>query len=280
MRDSGVDVLLVTYNRAAYTRLSLPRLLETADENTRVWLWHNGTDEETLSVVRSHSEHPRVYRFHHSVENVKLTEPTNWILREGRAEYFAKVDDDCLVPDQWINTLRRAHEAEPRFGAIGCWHFMEDDFDEAVCRHKIQEFGGGQSIIRHPWIGGSGFLMKRRCVEETGFIDPRHRGITGYFTRAALKGWINGWYLPLLVQEHMDDPRAPNTMLKTDEDMLRCMPLSSSRTGARTVADWDRQLRNSAAELQRLPSNAAYYHPWLAAGRRLLGRIGLPRLGR
>ena len=38
MRRPGVDVLMITYNRPEYTRLSLERLLTSAPEEMRVWL--------------------------------------------------------------------------------------------------------------------------------------------------------------------------------------------------------------------------------------------------
>ncbi len=277
MRQPGVDVLMITYNRPEYTRLSLERLLESADADTRVWLWHNGTDEETLAVVREQLEHPSVHKFHHSPENVKLRDPTNWILQEGNSEYVSKVDDDCLVPEGWIDVLTRAHEAEPSFGALGCWRFMPEDYDEASAARKIREFRGGNRVMCHPWVEGSGFLLKRECVDKVGLLTPRESGITGYLIRVALKGWVNGWYFPFLWQEHMDDPRAPHTLLKTDADFLKYAPLSAPLSGAETVAQWDRQLRKSAANLQRLPSNASYYRPWRRLARRLLGRLGLNR---
>ena len=46
--EQSIDILMITYNRPEYTRLSLERLLATCDESMRVWVWHNGTDEETL----------------------------------------------------------------------------------------------------------------------------------------------------------------------------------------------------------------------------------------
>lgn len=275
MKQPGIDVLMITHKRAQYTRLSLPRVLASATENTRVWLWHNGTHEETLAAVQEHADHPAVHRFHHSQENVKLREPTNWVLTEGRSEYVAKVDDDCLVPENWIDVLTRAHQAEPSFGAIGCWHFMPEDYDEKTGGQKIEQFRGGHKVLRHPWVGGTGFVLKRECVDRVGLLRPTEGGITSYFIRIALKGWVNGWYFPLLWMEHMDDPRAPNTVLRSDADFLEHLPLSSSRAGAETLAQWDQHLRNSAAYLQKSPSHAAYYRPWRRSARRLLGRIGL-----
>ncbi len=273
MSDGGIDILMITYNRPAYTRLSLPRLLETCDETCRVWLWHNGTDEETLDVVCSHLDHPRVHEFHHSLQNKKLREPTNWLFENARGEYVSKVDDDCLVPRDWLTILRKAHDDEPRFGALGCWHFMPEDFCAKVCDQKIRTFRRGHSAICHPWVGGSGFLLKRKCVTRVGLLRSKDTGMTGYHVRVALKGWVNGWYYPLLWQEHMDDPRAPHTLLKSDTDLQQHLPLSACNFGAETLDQWDRQLRCSAQALQRLPSNPLYFHPWRVTLRRQRDRL-------
>ena len=99
MRDEGIDVLMITYNRPAYTRLALSELLARSDDSMRVWLWHNGEDAETLEVVREFEEHPRVYRSYHSKENLGLTGPTNWLFENAKGAYISKVDDDCVVPE-------------------------------------------------------------------------------------------------------------------------------------------------------------------------------------
>ena len=114
-----VDVLMITYNAADYVAVTLPSLLDSCDENTRVWLWHNGDDERTLETTRSFADDPRVERFHHSRENVGLTDPTNWVWTEGSGDFVSKVDDDCLLPSTWIADLRAAHRSFDGFGAIG-----------------------------------------------------------------------------------------------------------------------------------------------------------------
>src|SRR5262249_24933662 len=126
--DRSVDVLMITYNRPEYTRLSLQRLLDSCSEDARVWVWHNGADADTLGVVEALRGHPRFCRFHHSPENRKLREPTNWLWSQATGLYLSKVDDDCLVPDGWIEKLRCAHEDVPEFGVIGCWRFEDEDF--------------------------------------------------------------------------------------------------------------------------------------------------------
>ncbi|MEO1008324.1 MAG: glycosyltransferase family A protein [Planctomycetota bacterium] len=268
-----IDILMITYNRAPYTRLSLSRLLETCDESVRVWIWQNGSDPETLEVVSGFRDHPRVFRFRHSEENRKLRDPTNWLLSESDGEFVSKVDDDCLVPVNWLEVLRKAHEDEPRLGAIGCWRFMPEDFRPELAQKKIREFRGTHKILVHPWVEGSGFLLKRDCVRRIGLLREKESGITGYLTRVALAGWTNGWYYPFLWQEHMDDPRAPHTLIRTDDDLQKFLPLSARNFGATTVQAWDARLRRSAEELQRLPSSPRYYAPWRAALRRRVRRV-------
>jgi glycosyltransferase involved in cell wall biosynthesis len=63
----------------------------------RVWVWHNGTDEETLEIVQSFRDHPSFFKFHHSIENKKLNEPTNWLWTHAKGDFLSKVDDDCQM---------------------------------------------------------------------------------------------------------------------------------------------------------------------------------------
>lgn len=110
MNAKTVDIQVVTYNLAHYTRLSLEQLLTSSEESCRNRVSHNGTDSETPDVVRAFERYPRLHHLHHSPENLHLTEPTNWLSRASDGEYLGKVDDDTIVPDGWIETLVAAHE--------------------------------------------------------------------------------------------------------------------------------------------------------------------------
>jgi GT2 family glycosyltransferase len=269
---STVDILLITCRRPEYTRRSITRLLETCDADTRVWLWHNGGDAETLAVTSSFARDDRVHRFHHSPVNRVLREPTNWLLTESDGAYLAKVDDDCLMPDGWIETLRRAHVDEPRFGVLGCWRFPDEDFDPALSEPKIQTFGGGHRVLRNCWVEGSGFLMKRACVERAGTLRAGE-SFTQYCIRVAAAGWINGWYYPFLAQEHMDDPRAEHSLLRSDDDLAEHLPLSAKNRGVTSLAQWVDQLRASARTVQAAPFDPRQYVGARKRVRRLLTRL-------
>jgi len=258
MPNADVDVLMITYNRPAYTRLALSELLKRSGPSTRVWVWQNGDDPETLSVVEDFR--PQLFRYHHSRENARLTKPTNWLFENARGAFLSKVDDDCIVPEQWDRKLAQAHVDEPRFGVVGCWRFPDEDFIPELANRKIRTFSGGHRLLVNMWVEGSGYLMKRACVERLGLLQEG-RSFPDYCIRIGRLGWVNGWMYPFLYQEHMDDPRAEHSVLRTDADLVHRLPLSASRNGVQTLEAWVAQLKRSARLVQSAPMDPAYWSP-------------------
>lgn len=263
-----IDVLMITYNRPKYTRLALTRLLETCDDRMRVWVWQNGNDPATLDVVQSLTGHPRLHRFHHSPENQRLTAPTNWLFQESDGDFVSKVDDDCLMPFGWADTLRQAHADEPRFGVLGCWRFPEEDFRPDVASRKIKAFSGGHRLMLNCWVEGSGYLMRRQCVEQQGLLREGS-SFTRYCIDVARRGWVNGWYFPFLYQEHMDDPASDNCEIREDADLLKSPPLMAQRWGVTTVSEWRNCFRDEALQLQAASPDPRAYVGW----RRRMGSV-------
>jgi len=261
---------MITYNRPQYTRLSLKALLDSCDETMRVWVWQNGNDRETIDVVNSFREHRCFFKYHHSPENKRLNEPTNWLWENAEGQFLSKVDDDCLVSPDWAHKLRMAHFDEPRFGVIGCWRYFPEDFVSEAAQKKIIGFDHGHKLMQNCWIEGSGYLMKRQCVNQLGVLKPGWN-FTTYCIRLAVKGWVNGWYYPFIFQEHMDDPRSQYTQLRTDKDLEKGIPLTAKNFGVATVEQWLAFLKNDAAVLQKAHLDPKKYIGW----RMKMGRLGL-----
>lgn len=266
------DIVMITYRSAGYLHLSLPRLLDSLGEDDRVWLWHNGDDEATLEALRPYTADPRVERFHHSRENVRLREPTNWLWQESTAEFVSKVDDDCLVSPEWLDTFAAAHRDIPGLGVVGSWRHWPEEFRPELAERKIQTFPGGHRLMRNPWVQGSAHLLRRQLAAEAGYLREGE-SFTEFCLRLAMKGAINGFYFPFVHEEHMDDPRSPNTLIRTDADLADRLPLSAQRNGIRTVEEWIAQLERSAVVLQGAPYETKHYRGWRPKVKHLNQRI-------
>lgn len=268
-----LDILMITYNRPGYTALALKRLLESCSDQMRVWVWHNGNHRETLDVVRSFASHPRLYKLHHSPENQRLNVPTRWLWEQSEAEFVSKVDDDCLLPDGWGDTLMAAHDDNPELGVIGAWRFPEEDFVPELAKKKIRSLKGGHQIMENCWVQGSGYILRRQVVKELGGL--KEESFSNFCIRAALKGWKNGWYYPFIREEHMDDPRSEFCEIKTDEDFMAQRPLSAINDNVTTVAEWAKRVKYMAKVVQAASPNPLHYHGW-----RLVARKGFRKVKR
>lgn len=269
---TDVDVLMITHRRSDYVGRSLPRLLDQCDGVARVWLWHNGEDRATLDIVRAHAGHDAVAELRHSPENAGQRDPINWLLSTAPGAYVSKVDDDCLVGDGWIESLRSAHRRAPELGVVGTWRFFPEDYLPEIAGPKIATVGDDVTLLRNHWVQGSGFLMKRSCVEQAGRLGAGEL-LPGYFIRLGLAGWVNGWLQPFIREDHMDDPRSPNTALKTDEDLLARMPLTAKRNRVKTLDEWVSQLQRTARVVQEAPLEPRHYRGWRRQRQRLLRKV-------
>jgi len=265
------EVLIVGYNRPEHLKKSLSSLLENAEnQNLLVRIWQNGTHSETCKVIKEFQSHPSISEIHWSKENVKLREPTNWLIKNSKADFIGKVDDDCLLPNDWASQLINIHnnilESGYNPGMLGCWRFQDEDFRPDLAEKKIQTFNKIK-ILRNPWVEGSGFLMPKNLTIELGEIR-KNETFTKYCIRAAKRGYINGWVYPFIHQIHMDDPRAKISMIKNQEEFEKYIPLSAINFGAKNIDDWDQQLRKSAITVQEAPYDPKYYGVWRSRIRR------------
>jgi hypothetical protein len=126
---------------------------------------------------------------------------------------------------------------------------------------KIARFPEGKSVLLNFWVQGSGYLLRRECIERHGMLRPGW-SFPYYCQRLALAGWTNGWPYPFVREDHMDDPRSPNSLLATDADLLAELPLSARRTGVTTLAAWAAQQQRSARIVQAASIDRRDYVGW------------------
>lgn len=197
-----IDLIFLTYNRIDYTKLALASLLADPTEEFSLTIWDNASTDGTQDFLSSVND-PRIVEKVFSEENIGLRGPINCLFSQSSADLVGIVPNDILVTPGWTRSLALAHADVPEFGIIGCWHLGEEFFDESRARHKIQKFGDHQ-VLRHPWTGGAAGLVKLKAVRECGLIESN--GTPSYWRRMALKGYVNGYYYPLIYVEHMDYP--------------------------------------------------------------------------
>jgi hypothetical protein len=207
-----IDLIFLTHNRLDYTKLSLASVLADPTEEFSLTIWDNASTDGTVDYLRNEVKDSRIKQIICSKENVGQIVAANRVWGDSRADLLGKLDNDCIVTPGWTRILSQAHQDIPELGVIACWHFFPEDFNHDRAQHKIHTFGRHQ-ILRHPWTCGTGLLFKRDTYARLGPL--RGDGTTQYWLEMARSGYINGFYYPLVYQEHMDDPRSRHNRVHT-----------------------------------------------------------------
>jgi len=253
-----IAVIVITWNRLPYTRVSLPKLLSDRTEDFDLYIWDNGSQDGTVEYLHDAVDDPRIVERHFSPANVGQGPPIEWAWRKTRADLVGKVDNDCLVTPGWTRPIAEAHADVSMLGGIGCWHFRSQDFDERLARHKMRQFGSHR-VVTHPYLDGSAFLVKRADYVRARTSPSR---CTRFWLELARQGRVNGWYYPLILQDHMDDPRSKYFNARES------LGLTRNGWGLTDLADYDHWLRQDARHILTAPSDVRFYTGWRALLRR------------
>lgn len=267
-----IDLIFITHNRLEYTKLALPSVLADPTEEFSLTIWDNASTDGTVEYLKHEVNDLRIADIILSKENIRQTAAVNEVWGRSKADLVGKLDNDCLVTPGWTRTLAEAHKDIPNLGVVSCWHYFPEDFDYKRAEHKIQQFGKHR-ILRHPWTCGTGLLIKRDTF--TRFGPMQGPGTVTYWLRLAMGGYVNGFYYPLIYQEHMDDPKSKHTRLKDEAafQAAKKSAVSIEHLEIKTMSDrlrWRQQILN---DLLDAPWKAKYYVGWRGRLRRVRQKV-------
>ncbi len=257
----SIHLVFITYNRLDYTKLALASVLADPSEKFSLTIWDNASTDGTVEYLKKEVNDRRITDIVFSNENVGQKAAVNEVWGKSKADLLGKLDNDCLVTPGWTRKLAQAHEDIAQLGVLACWHYPPEDFDYKRAKHKIQQFGKHR-ILRHSWTCGTGLLIKRDIFRKIGPILGR--ATTGYWRKMAMAGYVNGFYYPLIYQEHMDDPKSKHSHLK-DEDSYQAaksVTFNINRHGQETLGDRWRWRQKVLNNLLDDPWDVKYYVGW------------------
>ena len=269
--EMTIDLIFISYNRLEYTKLSLASVLAEPKEEFSLTIWDNGSTDGTVEYLRDEVNDCRIDDIVLSNENLGLKGGVNYLFKKSSADLLGIIPNDFIVTPGWTRTLAQAHIDIPEFGMIGCWHFFPEDFDFERAKHKIRRFGGHQ-ILQHPWTGGGAGLVKLEAVKNCGLL--KSNSTTDYWIKMALKGYINGFYYPLIYVEHLDDPRSKHSRLHrmSFEKAYQYIP-AFQRGELGNIEQYIQLHKKILDNLLTGPYDPEHYCGWRAKARRCLDKV-------
>ncbi len=191
------DVMMVTHNRLALTQRTVTALeLETQDY--RLIISDNGSTDGTIKWIRQRAW-PRPTVFIRHAENVGKAAAMNDALSLSDAEYLAFIDNDVILPPEWLVEAKKILDGLPEIGVVSV-AFRPG--------HPIQHVNSIQFRTReYGYISGAAMVFHRALHDRLGYCDEDF-GLYGLFDsewcfRVRLLGLKLAYIVPM--GEHMDN---------------------------------------------------------------------------
>jgi len=184
-----IAVLVPAYKRPEYTKICIDGLEKSQDyKDTDFYLVDDHSDDSTVSIFLE-SSLPKtiiIHNRHQGLRNIVID-----FLRFSQAmnyEYIAKIDNDCLVPKNWLNDLAQVLE--------------NSDFDivsaNVLPSNAAFVYGREGDLVRPANHVGGLWFMRASLAKGVEFERFSPNGIAGTFNlqtqiiheKDAKCGWV------------------------------------------------------------------------------------------
>lgn len=123
--DAPTAILVYTWNKAELAGQTLESVFASDIGDNRVFVLDNGSTDATAALLTAKREQWGPHRLHVVSLPINVGAPAarNWLLSlpEVRAcRYAAFLDDDVILPPNWLARLLEAAVRHPECGTIGC----------------------------------------------------------------------------------------------------------------------------------------------------------------
>ncbi len=126
------SIIIPVYNRIDEVRDLLDSLSRQTDKDFEVVIVEDGSSQRCNGVVAQFADRIDVKYFYKDNEGRSIAR--NYGMEHATGEYFLFFDSDCVIPEQYIATLRNALKANPVdcFGGPDAAHSSFSDTQKAI----------------------------------------------------------------------------------------------------------------------------------------------------
>lgn len=200
------QLVMVTWDRLKYTKQAVESVLKQKGD-FKLHIVDNGSQDGTVEYLKSLKD-PRIEITLWDT-NRGLSEATEYVFGRSDADYLGRVDNDVILPEDWLERCVEAHTKYPNFGFIGGFHFF--DYHLTDITPKITEYNGIK-IWEKPYIGGCSFLIPKAVHDRYGTIQGSGvMGLTDYQEEVG-KERINGYLYPFIKVDHLEHANSPGNI--------------------------------------------------------------------
>lgn len=202
----SLDVLYVTWNRLGYTRFSFRTLVENTNwaPVSKLVIHDDGSWDGTREFLdQARRQVPVPVEFRHGEHLGSAPAVMDSYVATSDADWFAKIDNDIIVPSGWLDAMLSVVEANPEIDCLG----MEAGRGFPVTPEWDGTYGwhdgthmGGVGLIRVTALAGKPCLVRPGVDGQSGWSLFQHE-----YGKVKGNGQLTiGWISPDLAVVQLD----------------------------------------------------------------------------
>jgi GT2 family glycosyltransferase len=220
-----IPILMITWNRLEYTKQAIEAIRKYTT-NYKLFIWDNGSKDGTKDYIKSLDGNNLIK--HYEPVNRGLVPPMNVFFDKfSDYRYVAKVDNDTVVTEGWLDKLKEVMEEYPFF-AIEANHYLMLNYDIKTNDDYYNELFSidfkDSKIYLAEIVGGTGTIIRRSRVNYVSDIPGTLSGWIQYqHNKNFISGFYTGVWVDRLDQVDTNKYKEPSDYPEYDEkiDILR-----------------------------------------------------------
>ena len=184
-----VDMVMVTWNNLAVLKRCMESLAETRypSDRAHMHISDNGSTDGTLEYLRElrdSGSFPFPITIHELAVNTGVAVGFNWAIRAGEGELVARMDDDVVVPPQWLEVLVETFKNRPFAGVVGPKILNDNAIKDIQCgpfrmyptvygHENEPDEGQADYVARVTHVRGCLNVYRRDALDDCGLFDLR-----------------------------------------------------------------------------------------------------------
>jgi glycosyltransferase involved in cell wall biosynthesis len=269
MAKPTLSVIMPNYNYAHFLPEALNALVSQSYRPIEILIIDDASTDNSVDVIENFRKEHSQIRLIRNARNMGVIHNANVLYEMASGDYiYGAASDDRALPglfEQSIDILSRYPEAALSFSDPASFENSEGPIRENRLHLTAQpSYLGPEQIVetsrrRRFDISSSGLLVKRKCLQEIGFI-PELRWHSDWFAWWVLAFRYGACYLPVplaITRLHQQSYSAPSSRSRCDEiDTVDAM-FRLLRTSYKDVAPMFK--RSAAMSLYKTPAIEAAF---------------------
>jgi len=156
-----VSVVIATYNKKDYLRKCLTSLMSQTHKPDELILVDNGSTDGTAEMIKKRFPDVKLISL---PWNLGLCKGYNIGFKNARCEYVMILDDDSILPKNWIKTILADFKKEPKTTGV-----ITSSQKQKIGNQKGYEIIGKEGGYVHTFLGG-GSIFKKEVLDKVGYF--------------------------------------------------------------------------------------------------------------